>query len=190
VKRLWGEDATGWSVARIRARGVASVPEDPLSLAMIPALTVRENLVLGSGRRYRRGLGLDWRRLVTDMDKSASRLRFPPLSYGARAAVLSGGNQQRIVLTRELAQNPKLIVALYPTRGLDTRSAEALRTLLGEARAAGTAVLLVSEDLDELFAVSDRLIVLRDGRIAGTFLPESFHADAVGPSMVGAANAA
>jgi len=190
VKRLWGENATGWSVARIRARGVASVPEDPLSLAMIPALTVRENLVLGSGRRYRRGLGLDWRRLVTDMDKSAARLRFPPLSYGARAAVLSGGNQQRIVLTRELAQNPKLIVALYPTRGLDTRSAEALRTLLGEARAAGSAVLLVSEDLDELFAVSDRLIVLRDGRIAGTFLPESFHTDAVGLSMVGAANAA
>jgi ABC-type uncharacterized transport system ATPase subunit len=190
VKRLWGEDATGWSVARIRERGVASIPEDPLNLAMIPGLTVRENLALGSGRRYRLGLSLDWRRLVADMDKSVARLGFPPLSYEVRAAVLSGGNQQRVVLTRELAQNPRLIVALYPTRGLDARSAEALRELFGEARARGAAVLLVSEDLDELFAVSDRLVVLRDGRVAGTFLPESFRADAIGPSMVGAANAA
>lgn len=190
VKRFWSEDATGWSVARIRERGVASIPEDPLGLAIIPGLTVRENLALGSGRRYHMGLGLDWRRLVADMDKSLARLHFPPLSYDARAAVLSGGNQQRVVLTRELAQNPKLIVALYPTRGLDARSAEALRELFGEARAAGAAVLLVSEDLDELFAMSDRLIVLRDGRIAGTFLPDAFRAEAVGPSMVGAANAA
>jgi len=62
--------------------------------------------------------------------------------------------------------------------------------LLGAARAAGAAVLLVSEDLDELFAMSDRLIVLRDGRIAGSFLPASFRAEEVGPSMVGAADAA
>jgi len=190
VKRLWGEDATGWSVARIRERGVASIPEDPLALALISGLTVRENLALGGGRRYRSGLGLDWPRLVADMDRSAERLRFPPLSYGARASALSGGNQQRIVLTREFAHGAKLIVALYPTRGLDARGAEALRALFGEARAAGAAVLLVSEDLDELFAVSDRLIVLRDGRIAGAFPPASFRAEAVGPCMVGAADAA
>jgi simple sugar transport system ATP-binding protein len=157
---------------------------------MIPGLTVRENLVLGSGVRYHAGLAFDWPRLTADMDRSVARLRFPALSYDARASVLSGGNQQRVVLTRELAHNPKLIVALYPTRGLDSRGAQALRELLGEARAAGAAVLLVSEDLDELFAMSDRLIVLRDGRIAATFLPASFRAEAVGPSMVGAADAA
>jgi simple sugar transport system ATP-binding protein len=190
VKRLWGEDATDWSVARIRERGVASIPEEPLALAMIPGLTVRENLVLGSGVRYHAGLAFDWPRLTADMDRSVARLRFPALSYDARASVLSGGNQQRVVLTRELAHNPKLIVALYPTRGLDSRGAQALRELLGEARAAGAAVLLVSEDLDELFAMSDRLIVLRDGRIAATFLPASFRAEAVGPSIVGAADAA
>jgi simple sugar transport system ATP-binding protein len=94
------------------------------------------------------------------------------------------------VLARELAHDPKLIVALYPTRGLDARSAQALRDLLGEARMAGAAVRMVSEDLDELFAVSDRLIVLRDGRIGGTFLPASFRADLVGPCMAGAADAA
>jgi general nucleoside transport system ATP-binding protein len=188
--RLWGEDTTGWSVARIRERGVAMIPEDPLASAIVPTLTVRENLALGNGRRYRAGFGVDWQSLAADMERSRQRLGFPPLSLDARAAVLSGGNQQRVVLIRELAQNPRLIIALYPTRGLDARSAEALRTLLDEARCAGAAVLLVSEDLDELFAISDRLIVLRDGRLAGTFAPASFRADAVGLAMVGTADAA
>jgi general nucleoside transport system ATP-binding protein len=190
AKRLWGEDATHWSPARIRANGVASIPEDALAAAIVASLTVRENLALGNGRRYRAGFGLDWRALAADMEASRARLNFPPLQADARAAVLSGGNQQRLVLTRELAHEPKLVVALYPTRGLDRRSAEALLGLFGKLRAAGVAVLLVSEDLDELFALSDRLIVLRDGRIAGTFLPASFHAKAVGPCMVGAAHAA
>jgi general nucleoside transport system ATP-binding protein len=190
TRRLWGKDATTWSAARTRDHGVASIPDDPLALAAIPGLTVRENLALGTGRRYRTGLGVDWRRLAAVMDRSVARLRFPPLSYDQRAGVLSGGNLQRVVLARELAHDPKLIVALYPTRGLDTRSAATVRDVLCEARDAGAAVLLVSEDLDELFAVSDRLIVLRDGQIAGTFPPASFRAETVGPCMVGVANAA
>ena len=155
-----------------------------------PGLTVRENLALGNGRRYRAGLGYDWRKLGEEMDRSVARLRFPPLAYDSKAASLSGGNLQRVVLTRELAHDPKLIVALYPTRGLDVMSAESLRALLCEARDRGAAVLLVSEDLDELFAMSDRLIVLRGGQIAGEFQPESFRADLIGPAMVGAADAA
>jgi simple sugar transport system ATP-binding protein len=124
------------------------------------------------------------------MDRCAVQLGFPPPAYNARTAVLSGGNLQRLVLTRELSRGPKLIVALYPTRGLDARSAESLRRLLSEVRGAGAAVLLVSEDLDELFAMSNRLIVLRAGRVAGRFLPPAFRAEAVGSCMVGAADAA
>jgi simple sugar transport system ATP-binding protein len=190
TRHLWAEDATSWSVARIRARGVASIPDDPLALAAVAGLTVRENLVLGSGRRYRRGLGFDWPRLTADMAGSVARLGFPPLSFESRAGVLSGGNLQRVVLARELAHAPKLIIALYPTRGLDARGAASLRAVLIRARAAGAAILLVSEDLDELFAISDRLIVLRDGRIGGTFAADSFRAETIGPCMVGAADAA
>ncbi len=124
------------------------------------------------------------------MQKSAARLHFPPLPLDVRAFVLSGGNQQRAVLSRELAHGPKLIVALYPTRGLDARSTEAVRAALADARSAGAAVLLISEDLDELFAVSDRLVVLRDGRVAAEFAPASFQAELVGPSMVGTDDAA
>lgn len=189
-RRLWGKDATGWPAGRIRAAGVASIPDDPMGLAAIAGLTVRENLAIGSGGRYRSGLGFDWARLVADMDRSAARLHFPPLPYDTRCATLSGGNLQRVVLARELAHDPRLIVALYPTRGLDARSAASLRMLLRDARDRGAAILLVSEDLDELFTVSDRLIVLREGRIAGTFLPAAFRVDAVGPCMVGMDHAA
>jgi general nucleoside transport system ATP-binding protein len=190
VKTLWGEDASGWTAARVRSRGVASIPDDASALALVPALTARENLGLGSGRRYRKGFGLDWPRLVSDMAKSAARLRLPPIPYEIKAFALSGGNQQRLVLTRELAHEPKLIVALYPSRGLDARSAEALRTLFVEARAAGAGLMLFSEELDELFALSDRIVVLREGRIAGVFGCDSFRSDLIGACMVGTAHAA
>ena len=107
-----------------------------------------------------------------------------------RAATLSGGNLQRVILARELAHEPKLIVALYPTRGLDVRSATALRALLRAARDRGAGVLVVSEDLDELFELSDRILVLYRGTIAGEFPPEQFRAEAVGPLMVGAGDPA
>jgi general nucleoside transport system ATP-binding protein len=190
LKWLWDRNATAWSVARIRKSGVASIPEDPIGLAMIPGFTVRENLALGSGARYYAGLDLDWRNLAADMERSRSRLHFPSVPLDARAASLSGGNQQRAVLTRELAHDPKLIVALYPTHGLDARSTKAARTVFDEARGAGAAALFVSEDLDELFEVCDRLIVLREGKIAGTFEAGAFYAEKIGACMVGAADAA
>ncbi|HTP93978.1 MAG TPA: ABC transporter ATP-binding protein [Xanthobacteraceae bacterium] len=185
-KRLWNEDAAHWSIATIRQKGVADIPDDPLALACVPGLSVRENLVLGSGRRYHAGLGLDWQRLDADMRRSFARLGFPRPVFEGRAGTLSGGNLQRAVLARELAHEPKLIVALYPTRGLDVRSAMAVRALLRDACDNGAGVLVVSEDLDELFELSDRLLVLCQGAIAGEFLPENFRAEAVGPLMVGA----
>lgn len=151
---------------------------------------MRENLSLGAGRHFHTGLAVDWERLAHEMTRSTARLRLPPPPFGARAGALSGGNQQRVVLTRELARDPKLIVAVYPTRGLDARSAEALRALFVSARGAGAAILLVSEDLDELFALSDRLVVLRDGRAAGMFRAGSYRLDAVGALMVGGPYAA
>jgi simple sugar transport system ATP-binding protein len=186
VKRLWGEDASRWPIAKVRESGVAAIPEDPLALACVAGLTVRENLALGSGERYRGGLGVDWQRLDADMNKSFTRLSFPRPDFDARAAALSGGNLQRVVLARELVSHPRLIVALYPTRGLDARSTLMVRSLLRDMRDRGAAVLLVSEDLDELFEVSDRVTVMFRGGIAASFTPEDFRADTIGPFMVGA----
>jgi general nucleoside transport system ATP-binding protein len=186
TKRLWGEDASRWSTAKVRKKGVASIPDDPLALACVPGLTVRENLALGAGGRYRTGFAVDWDKLDGDMARSFAKLGFPRPRFEARAATLSGGNLQRVVLARELAHDPKLIVALYPTRGLDARSTTAVRTLLAGARNDGAAVLLMSEDLDELFAMSDRLLVLHRGAVAGEFGPADFRPETVGPPMVGA----
>jgi simple sugar transport system ATP-binding protein len=185
AKRFWGKDASSWPVAEIRRKGVADIPDDPLTFACVPSLTVRENLALGSGGRYHAGLGIDWRKLEADMRRSFARLGFPRPSFATPAGTLSGGNLQRVVLARELAHEPKLIVSLYPTRGLDVRSTIALRTSLRDARTAGAGILLVSEDLDELFELSDRLLVLFDGAIAGEFLPGDFRTDTIGPLMVG-----
>jgi general nucleoside transport system ATP-binding protein len=187
TKLLWGEDASRWSIAVTRDKGVAAIPDDPLTLACVPGLSVRENLALGSGRRYRAGLGVDWPRLDADMQKNFARMGFARPNFAARAATLSGGNLQRLVLTRELAHQPRLIVALYPTRGLDARSTIAVRALLRDARDRGAAVLMISEDLDELFEVSDRLLVLFHGAIAAEFAPEDFRVELVGPAMIGLA---
>jgi len=185
TKRLWGQEASRWPTARLRQMGVAAIPDDPLALASVPSMTVRENLVLGGSTRYRAGLGIDWRALDADMQRSFTWLGFPRPCFAAAAATLSGGNLQRVVLARELAPDPKLIVALYPTRGLDVRSTMMVRALLGDARDRGAAVLVVSEDLDELFELSDRLLVLNHGAIAGEVAPEKFTAEFVGPLMVG-----
>jgi len=87
----------------------------------------------------------------------------------APISTLSGGNIQRVVFTREAARQPKLLLSYYPTRGMDVPSANTARDLLRTLRAAGTAILLVSEDLDELLALSDRLVVMHRGQIVGTF---------------------
>jgi simple sugar transport system ATP-binding protein len=185
TKLLWDEDASRWPIEAVRRKGVAAIPDDPLAFACVPGMTVRENLALGSGTRYRAGLGIDWPELDRDVQRGYARLGFARPAFEAVVATLSGGNLQRMILVRELARDPRLIVALYPTRGLDARSAVAVRILLGEARDHNAAVLMVSEDLDELFEVCDRLIVLSNGAIAGEIGPDQFSADVVGPLMVG-----
>jgi simple sugar transport system ATP-binding protein len=186
-KLLWGEDAARWPIGKVRQAGVGAIPDDPRALASVPMMTVRENLALGNTGRYRAGLGTDWAALDTDMQRSFARLAFPRPPFETAAATLSGGNLQRMVLARELAHDPRLIVALYPTRGLDARSTRMVRGVLGDARDRGAAVLVVSEELDELFDLCDRLLVLNRGSIAGELGPEQFDPAIVGPLMVGAA---
>src|SRR5262249_13210758 len=129
VKRIGGLDATRWSVERIRAHGVAFVPEDALGMAAIPSMTAVENLVVGDTRRCGRagGLALAWGRARRAPGAALPRLRVTLSSVAVPAGALSGGNVQRMVLARELAHEPRLIIAFYPTRGLDARSAVSAR---------------------------------------------------------------
>jgi simple sugar transport system ATP-binding protein len=116
---------------------------------------------------------------------SFRRFGFPVPALHAPIRSLSGGNLQRAVIAREMAHDPRLIIALYPTRGLDVMSAVAVRRLLGAVRDSGTGVLLISEDLEELFEMSDRLLVMYGGAIAGEFARGKWSADVVGHLMTG-----
>jgi ABC-type uncharacterized transport system ATPase subunit len=187
TKFLAGQDATRWPVSRVRASGVAFIPEDPLSMTAFPWLSVQENMALGYARLYSRraGLSMDWAAVRGDLDDSLDRLGFKIPSFFAPLGTLSGGNVQRMILAREMAHTPKLIIAFYPTRGLDVRSTLAARSLLLSFRDGGAGVLLISEDLGELFALSDRLAVLFRGRIVSTKIPGEITVNEVGHLMTG-----
>jgi simple sugar transport system ATP-binding protein len=187
VKYLWGQNATHWPVGRIRSSGVAFIPEDPLGMATVAGLTVAENMALSNPNRYSRqgGLSMDWKLVCDDIKGSLARLgcEIPPL--GKPLGALSGGNIQRVILAQEMARTPKLILAFYPTRGLDVQGAIAVRELFMSSRDAGAGVLLISEDLGELFSLSDRLVVLFHGRIVGMGTPHNLTLNEVGYLMTG-----
>ncbi len=185
-KRFCGEDATAWSIARLRESGLAVIPEEALAMAAVPGMSVRENLALGTGRRYFKGVGLDWARLESKMRQSFAALAFPLPPFDTPMAALSGGNVQRAVIAREMAHDPRLILALYPTRGLDVLSAASVRDLLRRACARAGGVLLISEDLEELAEMADRLLVLFQGAIVGEFQRGAWRAEEVGLLMTGA----
>lgn len=189
-KWFCGTEASRWSIARMRESGVAFVPEDPLVMAAVPGMSVRENLVLGTGRRYWKGARIDWRGLETAMGESFQALAFPIPRLDPPIGALSGGNLQRVVIAREMAHQPKLVVALYPTRGLDVRSAGSVRDLLRRARDGGSGILLISEDLEELAEMSDRLLVLYGGALVGEFQRGQWQVEAVGHLMTGSKDAA
>ena len=163
------------------------VPEDRHHDALVLPLSVSENAVLVSHRDPafdRRGL------LVSDAVAAfASRLvkEFQIRCAGVNLPVrsLSGGNQQKLVLGREIARNPRLLIAMQPTRGLDVGAIDYVHSRLIEARNQGTAVLLISTELDEVMAVSDRIAVLREGRIVGNLTRAEATMDGIGRLMLG-----
>jgi len=186
VKLLDGEDVTHLSIPMLRKRGVVFIPENPLVMASVPYMTVLENFSLTNTWRYARyaGLSMDWAAVKDDAQSILTKLGFDvPLYSPAKA--LSGGNMQRMVIAREISHQPRLIVASYLTRGLDVQSALAARKTLLEVRDGGAGVLLISEDLEELFLLSDRLIVLYQGKIVGTFTPLETDIYEIGHLMTG-----
>jgi general nucleoside transport system ATP-binding protein len=185
-KFLFGKNLTNHPVRTMRKSGVSFIPENPLMMASVPFMTVLENMALTQTWRYARrgGFSMDWRSVKADIQGTAERLEFP-VNFYTIAKSLSGGNLQRMVILREMTHNPRLIIASYLTRGLDVQSAIATRQALIQARESGAGVLLISEDLDELFMLSDRLLVLYGGRIVGEFKPSETDIYTVGHLMTG-----
>jgi len=150
------------------ARPVAFIPEDRTSEGLIPELTLTENVVLGSGtdEPWTRGGRIDWRAAERH---TAELLRaYDVVAEGPRAPAssLSGGNQQKVVIARELSRRPQVVVAENPTRGLDLRATAAVHARLREAAEAGAAVLVHSSDLDEVLELAGRVLVVSRGVVA------------------------
>lgn len=183
---LEGEDVTHRSTIERTEAGIAYVPDDRLGVGLAPGLSVRDNMILKSyGSRFSRGPVLSKGRIDkwTNDLMSAFDIRAPDVNVPV--AWLSGGNSQRVLLARELSSNPRLIVACSPSRGLDISATNEVRRLLIEQRSKGAAVLLISEDLDEIMAISDRVGVIFGGRIMGEFPREEADIDALGMMMAG-----
>ena len=182
-----GKAMAGASPSDFREAGLAHIPADRLQRGLCPDMSVLENLALGrqSSPPFAKGLFID-RAGASERAKSLiQRFDIRPPSTEPAARGLSGGNQQKIILAREIDQNPRLLIANQPTRGLDIGAIATVHREILQARDAGCAVLLVSLDLDEVLALADRILVLRSGRIAGIVPGEGASERAVGALMLG-----
>lgn len=160
---------------------VAFIPEDRHRDALVLEMTLVENVALRSlGQRRGR---VPWDALRHDTETILADFDVRTTGTGARADALSGGNQQKLVLGRELATRPALVIAENPTRGLDIRATAAVQAQLRTARDAGSAVVLYSSDLDEVLTLADRMLVLHAGHVQEIYAPTR---DNVGRAMLGA----
>jgi len=189
--RLGGTPVTGASNRRRRALGLAVIPEDRTHQGLSLPSSLADNL---TATRYHRapfsrgGVLLPGRmrqfaqRAIRDFD---IRVRGP----NVRVQTLSGGNAQKVVIARELADVPRVLIAAQPTRGLDVGATQFVHGELLRLRGALTGILLVSADLDELLALADRFLVIFEGRLAGELTPENATRERLGLLMAGRAAA-
>jgi simple sugar transport system ATP-binding protein len=189
VVELDGRDITGAGAGERAELGIAYVPEEPASRAMIPGFPVSWNLGL---RRFREGGSGRWGRwsvntgaLRSQAERAIASFDIRGATPDSRTSALSGGNQQKVVLARELEGNPRLLVIVSPTVGLDVGAASAVHDSLRQHRERGGAIVLVSTDLDEIEALSDRIAVLYRGEIVGVVAGPVTDRRAIGLMMTG-----
>jgi ABC-type uncharacterized transport system ATPase subunit len=183
--RIGGTRIGGAGAARAAiAAGAAGVPEDPISDAVVPGLSVAEHIALGDLPAYKRGVGVDWRKVGDELASLDERTGLQVAAPRRVVGTLSGGNIQRVMLVRALGAKATLVVAAYPCRGLDVASTRRTQELLLQQRAEGAGVLLISEDLDELCELSDRLAVIHAGHIAGIVDPRTVDRYEIGRLML------
>ncbi|MGI8722564.1 MAG: ABC transporter ATP-binding protein [Geodermatophilaceae bacterium] len=185
---LGGTDVTTWSTARRREAGIGYIPEDRQRHGLLLEAPLWENRILGHDTVApnvkgpwidRQGARADTTRIVKEYD-----VRTPGIDVLASA--LSGGNQQKLIVGREMSGEPILLIASHPTRGVDVGAQAAIWDHIRTARRSGLATLLISADLDELIGLSDRLSVILRGRLIGEFDPSEVTPQQLGSAMTGA----
>jgi simple sugar transport system ATP-binding protein len=188
--RLNSQVITNYSPRSIREHGTGHIPEDRHRRGLVLDFTVAQNMVLGIHYRkpFVRHLGLDVINYGPIREKAERLLKefdIRPPDQENPAGNLSGGNQQKVIVAREFDQNPKLLIAAQPTRGIDVGSIEFIHQRLLQARNNGKAVLLISADLEEILSISDRIAVMYEGQIVGMLDPEEATEERLGLMMTG-----
>ena len=169
--RFCGEDATTWDALRIRDLGVAVIPEDRQQEGLLLERPVSENFLLGLQRSAafsRAGL-LRLKPLAEATAQAVKAYDVRPPDLNLPAGKLSGGNQQKLIVAREFQRQPRVLIAAQPTRGVDVGAIEFIHTRIVRARDEGAGVLLVSSEMDEVLTLSDRILVMFEGRIVAEY---------------------
>ena len=184
---LEGTDITGLTPGEITDRMLSYIPEERMRDGMIKDFTVAENMILREHQKepYSRYGFLNLGNISRHADELIAKFQVKTPSHETLAKNLSGGNIQKVVLAREISRNPRAILAAQPTRGLDIGATEYVRAQLLEQRKKGAAILLISEDLDEILALSDRIAVIYEGQIMDIVSRENATPEKLGLLMAG-----
>lgn len=185
-----GKDVTGKSPAAMNTLGVSYIPEERMVDGVVEKFSVAENLVLQDhGRKpyVWGGIFMSFRTIAHACREVIRTYEIKTPSTETPIKNLSGGNIQKLVLARELSRKPQVLIAAQPTRGVDIGATEYIHHRLLDERAKGTAILLISEDLDEVLALSDRIVVMYEGQIVGMVSRGNVNIQQLGAMMAGAA---
>jgi general nucleoside transport system ATP-binding protein len=182
-----GTELVGLHPAEVRKAGLGFVPEERMRDGVVPAFSVAENLILvdNSARRFARWGFLRARAIKRHSEELVAAFDVKTPSLDTPARNLSGGNIQKLILARELSARPRVLLAAQPTRGVDVGAAHYIHQRLMEQRDAGAAILIVSEDLDEVLTLSDRVLVMFEGEIIAEAKPRESTREALGLMMAG-----
>lgn len=184
---LDGETITNKSPAEIMKKGVASVPQDRLKQGLIGEFSLQENIVLGfhADPPFCSRSLLNWKAMTAFANEAISRFDIATLGADQKVAQLSGGNLQKVILAREVSRPVKALIASSPTRGLDINATYHVYQRFLDLLKTGAGILLISEDLDEIFNVADRIAVIFNGHIMGLFNAGEVDREKIGMLMTG-----
>jgi simple sugar transport system ATP-binding protein len=190
--RLGATEITGWDTRRRRHAGIGYIPEDRQRQGLLLDAPLWENRVLGHQTQPPnvRGPFIDRAAARADTERIVKEYDVRTPSVNVSASSLSGGNQQKLIVGREMSHHPQVLIAAHPTRGVDVGAQAAIWEQLRRARAAGLATLLISADLDELIGMSDTLYVILRGRVVARVDPSAVTPEDLGAAMTGAGDAA
>lgn len=182
-----GKDISGYDVKTRNRNGISFIPEDRLGMGLVPSMNMMENIILKKFYRpvfSNRGIlkKKDIRKITEDYVKEFD---IKNAGLDKKVGLMSGGNQQKLLFAREISGEPDLIVVAYPVRGLDVGAANAVHEILLEQKERGAAILMISEDLEEIFELSDRIAVLYEGQLSQDLVTEKVTKEDVGKLMAG-----